>query len=163
MKKFTLVCLRSSLAILLLVTPALAMDGSSGCGAGWYIFKDNSLVSSSLRSTTNGIFSNNTFGMTFGTSNCQKHSIVQNEQESLYFAESNQEVLEVQLASGRGEYVDAFADTLGCADHAGFARVTRQGYGRIFPRSNVAPIDLLQNVKTEIRAHPALAAGCSRV
>lgn len=64
------------MAFLSSTTVVMAGDSSSGCGADWYIFKKNSLVSSSLRATTNAILLNATFGMTFGTSNCSQHSIV---------------------------------------------------------------------------------------
>ena len=69
---------------------AYGADGSSGCGPGWYILKDNSLVSSALRATTNGILVPVvTLGMTFGTSNCSKHKIVKKEKESLHFVTMN--------------------------------------------------------------------------
>ena len=62
-----------SLAILFSIN-AMAKDGSSGCGPGWYLLKKNSILSSSLRVTTNGIFfPTTTLGMTIGTSNCSKH------------------------------------------------------------------------------------------
>ena len=54
---------------------AMAMDGSSGCGPAWYVFKENTILSSSLRGTTNGtLWPVVTIGMTFGTSNCANHT-----------------------------------------------------------------------------------------
>ena len=50
-------------SLLLISSISYAADSSSGCGAGWYIFKKNSLVSSVLRTTTN-VFALNTVGMT---------------------------------------------------------------------------------------------------
>ena len=49
-----------------------------------YDFFLNSLLSSSLRATTNAILLNGTFGMTFGTSNCSKHSIVKKEFQKIH-------------------------------------------------------------------------------
>jgi hypothetical protein len=95
-------------------TAVMAKDGSSGCGAGWYIFKKNSLVSSSLRATTNAIFLNATFGMTFGTSNCSQHSIVKTEKEAIYFAEANHNQLMLDISRGEGEYLSAFSEIVGC-------------------------------------------------
>ena len=78
-----------------------AADGSSGCGPGWYLFKENSLVSSAFRATTNGIlFPSVTFGMTFGTSNCTQHKLVLKEKESLHFVTEN--YFEVQADMARG-------------------------------------------------------------
>lgn len=94
-------------------TAVMAKDGSSGCGAGWYIFKKNSLVSSSLRATTNALLLN-TVGMTFGTSNCSQHSIVKTEKEAIYFAEANQNQLMLDISRGEGEYLSAFSEIVGC-------------------------------------------------
>src|SRR4051794_31289808 len=92
---------------------AFAMDGSSGCGPGWYLLKDTSIVSSALRATTNGIlFPVYTFGMTFGTSNCTQHKLVLKEKESLYFATHNHFELKGNIAKGDGEYLSAFATTM---------------------------------------------------
>ena len=148
----------------LFAAPSLsfAADQSSGCGAGWYIFKKNSLVSSYLRSSTNSLLSNNTFGMTSGTSNCAKHDIVQKEKESLYFAEANQENLMVEMAQGQGENLQAFALTLGCSPDvmSDFGQMTQKQYNVIYPSATVAPAQVLERVKAQIYTHPVLAQGC---
>src|SRR4051794_21944920 len=94
---------------------AFATDGSSGCGPGWYVFKDVSILSSALRATTNAIlFPVYTIGMTFGTSNCTQHKLVLKEKETLYFATQNHYELKRDVAKGGGEYLSAFATTMGC-------------------------------------------------
>ena len=142
---------------------AFANDGSSGCGAGWYLFKKNSLVSSSLRATTNGLFFNSTFGMTFGTSNCTKHDIVKKEMEQQYYTEANREYLVVEMAQGGGEYVDTFARVMGCSDNSveEFGRVIRHNYSEIVPAADTPALDVLQNVKKQIRSNFMLSMTCS--
>jgi hypothetical protein len=94
---------------------AWGADGSSGCGPGWYVVKENSLVSSSVRGTTNGILGPVvTFGMTSGTSNCAKHKLVKSEKRSLHFATMNHFELKGEIAKGDGPYLNAFAQTLSC-------------------------------------------------
>lgn len=96
-----------------------AADGSSGCGPGWYLLKDNSLVSSSLRATTNSmLFPVTTIGMTMGTSNCTQHKIVMTEKETLHFATMNYYELKGEVAKGQGQYLAAFAQTMGCESRA---------------------------------------------
>jgi len=129
-------------------TSAFAADQSSGCGAGWYVLKKNSLVSSTLRSTTNGIFFNSTFGMTFGTSNCAKHSIVMKEKEAQYFAETNRDILEIEMAQGNGEYLNAFAQTMGCQKPE-FIRTVQQNYEKIFSHQGISATEMLENVRKE--------------
>ncbi|MDH4468822.1 MAG: DUF3015 family protein [Bacteriovoracaceae bacterium] len=94
---------------------AYGADGSSGCGPGWYIAKDNSLLSSSVRATTNGILSPVvTIGMTVGTSNCTKHSIVKLEKEHLKFANENFYEIAAESAKGTGAFLTTFAELMGC-------------------------------------------------
>ena len=104
-----------ALACMLLTMPAMGKDGSSGCGPGWYVLKKNSLVSSVGRLITNGILLPiSTLGMTFGTSNCSKHSIVQADKRSLHIAENTLPLLKQDIARGHGTYLNAYIDTFNC-------------------------------------------------
>ncbi len=138
---------------------SLAADGSGGCGPGW-----NSLSSSSIRSTTNSSSGISSFAMTSGTSNCQRHSIVLKEKEAQHFAETNQQNLEIEMAQGSGEYLAAFARTLGCdlSVTSTFERTMQVRYPEIVT-PNVTPIQMLQNVKQQIHRTPDLANRCSNV
>jgi hypothetical protein len=114
---------------------SLAADGSSGCGPGWFVFKQNSLVSSSLRMTTNGIlWPSVTVGMTLGTSNCAKHSIVQRSHRSLHFAAFNSDILAVEMAQAQGETLSAYAAAWGCSwtTQDRFNAVMQANYDHIF-------------------------------
>lgn len=109
MKKMT------TLLFIMFSVGTLASDGSSGCGPGWYVLKENSILSSSLRATTNVVlFPTTTIGMTIGTSNCSKHKLVATEKESLHFAVNNFHELKIESARGKGEFLVAFAETIGC-------------------------------------------------
>lgn len=143
---------------------ALAADGSSGCGPGWYVFKDNSLVSSSLRATTNGILIPVvTIGMTFGTSNCTQHKIVQTEKQSLYFATNNYYELQGDVARGRGEHLEAFATTIGCPAkaQARFNEHVRKNYQTMFAPNQTSPEVLLKEVYKTILSDKTLTNQCS--
>ena len=94
---------------------ALAKDGSSGCGPGWYVAKENTMLSSSLRMTTNGILGPTvTLGMTFGTSNCKKHSLVMEDKQAENFLAHNLEELRMEMAMGEGSHLSGFSKLLGC-------------------------------------------------
>lgn len=144
--------------------PALAADGSSGCGPGWYIMQENSLVSSALRATTNGIlFPVVTLGMTFGTSNCTQHKIVLKEKESLYFATMNHYELKADVAKGQGEYLSAFAATMGCPATAQ-SRLNdrlRSNFSKVYPDSKVNPEGVLLEVYKTIFSDTELTDKCS--
>jgi hypothetical protein len=145
------------------VSSAFADDGSSGCGLGWQVTKRKSLVSSSVRATTNGLFYNNTLGMTSGTSGCEKHSLVKNERAVEHFVEANYNNLMVEMAKGEGEYVQALAYVMGCDENSvsQFSTMTRKNYGSIFTSDDVGPQQLIQNVKSHVSHDSALAASCS--
>ncbi len=144
----------------------LASDGSSGCGPGWFILKKNSLVSSSLRSTTNGILMpTTTIGMTLGTSNCSKHSIVKNEIKSLHFVTQNYHELKSEIAKGEGEFIDTFASTVGCSEASGalLKSELRGNYKNIFKTSKSSAEEVLGNIYKTIFTKGDLTALCLSV
>lgn len=144
-------------------TSVYAADGSSGCGPGWYAFKDNSLVSSTLRSTTNGLlFPAVTIGMTMGTSNCSKHSIVMKEKESLHFVTNNHFELQSDVARGNGEYVSSYASTIGCqpAGQKHLQKMLKDNYNKIYPNSEIQPEKVLIETYRLIFTDKTLAEQC---
>lgn len=143
---------------------ARAADGSSGCGPGWYVMKDNSLVSSFLRSITNAfLFPTTTVGMTFGTSNCTRHKLVQTEQESLHFATQNYFEILAEASRGQGKTLAAFSDTIGCPVKARghFAERFQKNFMQVFSTSQVGPEKMLQEVYRFILNDETLTHACS--
>jgi hypothetical protein len=139
-------------------------DGSSGCGPGWYLLKENSIVSSVLRTITNGIlFPISTLGITFGTSNCTQHKLVRTEKESLYFATMNYFELKNEIAKGQGEFLSGFAQTIGCRaeDQKVFNKSLKTQYQNVVPSQGIEPEKLLKEVYKVILSNPQLVAGCS--
>ena len=142
---------------------ARAADGSSGCGPAWYVFKENSILSSSLRATTNGIlWPTTTIGMTLGTSNCAKHSLVIKEKAAIHFATIAYNDLQIQLSQGSGDHLGAFATTLGCSwqYQQEFNAALQKNYGNIFPTETTEALDVVDHTIQVLRANPSLAAAC---
>ena len=142
---------------------ALAADGSSGCGPGWYAFKENSLVSSALRGTTNGIlFPVVTIGMTVGTSNCTQHKIVKNEKRSLHFVTMNYYELKSDMAKGDGQYINALASTLGCDASVSteMSRKLQGQFSKIYDQEQVDAERTLLNVYKAVIQDSSLARHC---
>jgi hypothetical protein len=144
------------------ILTASASDASSGCGPGWYILKENSIVSSSLRATTNGIFfPTTTIGMTIGTSNCTKHKIVLNEKKSLHFVTHNYYELKSEAVKGNGDYLMALNEVLGCnpKDVAHFSKKIKKSYKTIF--NSKKPETVLFNIYNTILRDESLVKSCS--
>jgi hypothetical protein len=140
---------------------AQANDGSSGCGLGWEVSQKQSLLSSSIRTTTN-TFLPNTFSMTSGTSGCAKHSIVKNDEKAVQYAVSNHDSLIVEMAEGRGEFLAGFAQALGCdaASYSAFSSFAQSHYDSLVDSSANDGIGLYRAVRTGLQADPRLAGAC---
>lgn len=145
-------------------TSAFAADGSSGCGPGWYLFKENSLLSSALRATTNvALFPVVTIGMTVGTSNCTQHKLVLKEKESLHFATMNHFELRHAMVQGQGEYLSAFAETMGCpaSIQMRLNQSLRSHVRAIYPNQEINPESVLLEVYKVILSDRDLTKACS--
>ncbi|MBN22066.1 MAG: hypothetical protein CL678_12365 [Bdellovibrionaceae bacterium] len=153
------IALLMQLVAFIMTVPAFAKDGgdiqgggSDGCGLGWQVTQKKSLFATATRGTTNS-FVPPTFGMTTGTIGCDKHKITKNEQkEAAVYAETNFEMLSDELATGNGEYLVSFAETLGCADAASFGAMTKANYNAIMPSYQTSAAEMLQNVRTQIQS-----------
>lgn len=132
--------------------------GTDGCGLGWQITQKKSFLGTTTRGTTNA-FVPPTFGMTFGTLGCDKHSFAKNEEAGVTFALANQENLSIELAQGEGEYVAGFAHALGCKDTAAFGRMAQSKYAEII-KTNESAVQMYKNVKAQIAQDPRLVASC---
>jgi hypothetical protein len=126
---------------------------NTGCGLGtilWENKADNSILFQVLQATTNGTSGNQTFGISSGTSNCQQPSkIAQNEKLNL-FVKANMDNLAQDIAMGKGESLDTFAELLGItADQsAAFNSKLQANFGKIFTSENIVLAEVIDNAVT---------------
>lgn len=156
------------LFIVLLTIPltAFSKDGSSGCGPGWYVAKDNSILSSALRITTNGILIPTvTLGMTFGTSNCTKHSIVKLEKERLKFATENYFEIAAETSKGSGKFLMAYGELMGCKSKhlVEFSRKMKRNFQKIFNDMEAKPESLIKQTYIIMLQDQSLRNACFQV
>ena len=118
---------------------------------GWYVFKDHSLVSATSRGMVNQLTGLAPFGMTFGTSGCDYHSIVEKKNEQIHFVKENLDQLEVELAVGKGHYVEQFASVMGCQKPDHFINTMKKSYVKLFNKGSINSNELLKNVKNTIK------------
>lgn len=145
MKKF----LVSIAAVVALSSSAMAgVNSQTGCGLGSLIIKDDSTaVMLALQATTNGIFGNQTFGITSGTLGCKKTQFVMNERAEEFVA-SNMDQLAKEIAIGHGESVDTLAELLKISDKATFSASLQENYNSIYSSQNATMADVLDNIST---------------
>lgn len=143
-----------SLILFSFSTTSFAKDGSSGCGPSWYVFKKNSLVSSSLRQITNAfLYPTVTLGMTFGTSECAKHTIVENDEDSLEFLAHNFDDVMIEASMGDGKFLTSFSETFDCSsmEQVQFKSALKQNYKKLFATDMRYPVNTLVDIIQVVR------------
>lgn len=143
---------------------AASAGGSNSCGLGWAVTQKKSLLATSTRETTH-YFLPPTFSMTTGTSECDKHSIAQNETPAVEFIASNYEPLIIEVAEGHGEYLHGLARVMGCPDSAypQFVETTRGNFDEVVGSSKGTPVDAYLRVKNVVKKNSGLAAQCTTI
>jgi len=123
---------------------------NAGCGLGTMLFKnqaDDSALLQSVQVTINGTFFN-TFAITTGTSDCDKpRNFVSNERLN-EFVVANMDNLARDIAQGRGETLDAFADLqqVPAEKRPEFYSQLQSGFSRIFTSPNVQMASVIDNI-----------------
>ena len=123
--------------------------GSAGCGLGSMVFQQNDFAHQLLAATTNGTFGSQTFGITFGTSNCTNRGLIQLAQERQAFIEANFADLSRDIAAGQGEFVNNLAKLYNVTDTKAFASKLQKNHAAIFAsnaQNAVNQINLLANI-----------------
>lgn len=137
-------------------------SGTDGCGLGWQVTDQKTWLGTTTRGTTNAIVPP-TFGMTSGTIGCEKHPIAKNEVEAAAYAYNNYDSLSIEMAQGRGEYVNGLAKSLGCNDAVvpAFGQMTQKNYMQIMGSEKSSAMDMYENVKTQIKNDTLLSVNCN--
>ena len=121
-----------------------------GCGFGTLVFKDaanNSTVLQAIQFTLNGLFWNGTFGITSGTSECKTPSKFASNKELNEFVVANMDNLAKDMARGRGETLEAFAELLQVpqADRPAFYQKMQANFATVFTSDKVVMADVVDN------------------
>ncbi|MCW8895413.1 MAG: DUF3015 domain-containing protein [Sulfurimonas sp.] len=139
----------SAVAILALSTTAMAeVNNQTGCGLGSQVIKSaDTAVLYALQATTNGTSGNQTFGITSGTSGCEKTKFVMNERAQEFVA-SNMDQLAKEIAKGHGESIETLAELLNIEDKATFSASLQENYNSIYTSKDAKMADVLDNIST---------------
>jgi len=126
---------------------------NTGCGLGtllWENKADNSTLFQAFQATTNATSGNQTFGITSGTLNCKQPDKFVRNDELMHFVQANMDNLAKDIAMGRGETLDTFAELLGVnpAENAAFSANLQANFDKIFPSEKVVLADVIDNAAT---------------
>jgi hypothetical protein len=141
-------------AVVVWVSTASAVEQRNvGCGLGTMAFEgQNGLLSQVAASSTNGLFFNQSFGITSGTLQCQQHqTITMNERVNTFVAE-NMDSVAKDIARGEGEHLDTMASLMEIqqAERPHLYAVLQQNFSRIYTSPAVTPADVLQNISAVV-------------
>ena len=128
--------------------------GMAGCGLGSVVFGDAPGLVQVFAGTTNGTFGSQTFGITFGTSNCVDGSGGVASTRS--FVETNREVLAKDISRGSGETIATLATLAGCSDESSVGRTLQSNFGRIFPSAAASDRQVSESVVDVLRSEQGL-------
>lgn len=131
--------------------------GLAGCGLGSMAFGAQPGAIQILAATTNGILGNQTFGITFGTSNCGPGLFAQGTRN---FVEANREALAKDVARGEGESIGALTWINGCADSRAVGAALQERFGAIFPSEGVSDEEVTNAILETLRGKTSL--GCAK-
>jgi len=122
--------------------------GAAGCGLGSLIFGNEPGIVQIFAATTNGTFGNQTFGITTGTSNCDKQAKFASNERLNEFVKENMDNLAKDIAMGKGESLDTLAELLGISieDRQIVYKKLQSNFSKIFPSEDVVSADVIDNI-----------------
>ena len=147
--------------LILSVTASAAMaDPDIGCGWGTQAFKGSKgKTSKILAATTNGLFGNQTFGISSNTAGCTGEGVIASAARLNMYAGANIDKLQRDAALGRGESLATLAHLMGIqdADKPAFYSMTKSHFADIFPSDDVTAGQMLTSMSQLMASDPTLA------
>ena len=137
-------------------------DTGPGCGWGkiWWAQDAGAKTKGVqiLMATSNGMFGNQTFGISSGTLGCTNDGKWWAHQKTIMFAELNYETLTEEIAQGRGEHLASLATLMGIPHdrHALFFALAQERYESLRELSDRSPATLVDELSDAIEQHPGI-------
>ena len=146
-------------ALLVAGSSAAMADKDVGCGVGSQVWAGQSgTIPKILAATTNGIFTNQLLGITFGTLGCSQGGTVT--AQAVTFTNENSESLARDMAVGQGESLNVLAELLHIQsqDKARFFAVSKQNFSEIYSANNQDSLQVLAALQAVMAKDDVLKA-----
>ena len=129
------------------LTTAVYANENTGCGLGSLIIKNqNTVVLQALAATTNGTSGNQTFGITSGTSNCDKPSNFVSNDKLNQFVGENMDELALDISAGRGETLETVAKLMNVENTQEFSSKLQANFSNIYTSENVTSATVIDSI-----------------
>lgn len=106
--------------------------GVAGCGLGAMLIGSKPGMVQIFAATTNGLFANQTFGITSGTLGCGA-SAAAGMASAKSYVETNRQSFAKDVARGQGETIANLSQLAGCADATAVATKLQANFKTVFP------------------------------
>ena len=135
--------------VLLITSPVQAGQNNYGCGLGSMIWENSDgLLYELFAAGTNAFFGSQIFGISSGTSNCEKSESLFSSKKVNTFVADNMDSLASDIAKGKGEYIQTLAILLEVppVQRPDFYSRLQSNFSKIYPGSAVTHTDVLRNI-----------------
>lgn len=141
-------------------TAIAGANSNTGCGLGSILWTElhHSGPSAPLwvqvfEATTNGCFGTQTFGITTGTSNCEKATVIV-KNEAFEFAAANLDNLAKDIAMGKGETLSTFVELIDIptAHRTEVYAKLQVNFSHIFTSADIQASNVVDNIITVINS-----------
>jgi Protein of unknown function (DUF3015) len=162
MGRYSRIAVAASL-FLLPVSVFAAGYGPAGCGLGSMVVGSKPGGEQVLAATTNGTFGSQTFGITFGTSNCGDNGLINLTKEREVFAQENYTSLIKEMAQGKGENLNTLASLYQCpaSSQQEFGAMVQEKFDSLVMSDQTTSTELLSHLENQLNRHPTLAKSCN--
>jgi len=129
------------------LTTSIYANDNTGCGLGSLVIKDQSTVALQvLAATTNGTSGTQTFGITSGTSNCNKpNNYVSNDKLNQFVGE-NMDELALDISAGKGETLATVAKLMNVENTPAFSSKLQANFSNIYTSKNVTSATVIDSI-----------------
>lgn len=133
------------------LTTAVYANENTGCGLGSMIIKNqNSTMLQAIAATTNGTSGNQTFGITSGTSNCNKPNNFVSNDKLNKFVEDNMDELALDISAGKGETLETVAKLMNVEKNSEFSAKLQANFSNIYSSQNVTSANVIDSIAKHI-------------
>ena len=129
------------------LTTSMYANDNTGCGLGSLVIKDQSTVMLQvLAATTNGTSGSQTFGITSGTSNCNKPSNFVSNDKLNQFVGENMDELALDISAGKGETLSTVAKLMNVENTPEFSAKLQANFSNIYTSENVTSATVIDSI-----------------
>jgi hypothetical protein len=119
---------------------------NTGCGLGSIVIKDQSTVVLQVIAVTSNVTGSQTFGITSGTSNCDKPTNFVSNDKLNQFVGENMDELAMDISSGKGETLNTVAKLMNVENTQEFSSKLQANFSEIYTSENVTSAQVIDSI-----------------